>query len=274
MTNEATLPLEDSHLDIIAKAKSGLKLDDEELINQAGISPTDLDRIRSGKILLEPLSRLGLVLGLNSQALANVALKKWRPEPVTVPGLTTFTAHFEDMTVNCYLVWDAVSKKAIAFDSSDAFGMLDFAFANMLDIELILITHSHRDHIFDLNRLREATDAPALIGDKEPAVVGTQTFVAGKSFQVGNLTIQSRLTRGHAEGGITYIVKGLSRTIAIVGDAIFAGSMGGGKISYTDAIQTASREIMSLPDETVIASGHGPLTTVGEEKKHNPFFAI
>jgi glyoxylase-like metal-dependent hydrolase (beta-lactamase superfamily II) len=69
------------------------------------------------------------------------------------------------------------------------------------------------------------------------------------------------------------VVKGLAKPVAIVGDAVFAGSMGGGGISYADALRTNKAEIFSLPDETIICPGHGPMTTLGEERKNNPFFA-
>jgi len=55
---------------------------------------------------------------------------------------------------------------------------------------------------------------------------------------------------------------------------VFAGSMGGGAVSYADAMRTNRAEIMSLPAETILCPGHGPLTTVGEELQHNPFFAV
>jgi glyoxylase-like metal-dependent hydrolase (beta-lactamase superfamily II) len=87
------------------------------------------------------------------------------------------------------------------------------------------------------------------------------------------LRVESRLTWGHSKGGITYLVRGLARPVAVVGDAIFAGSMGGGIVSYNDALNTNREQILTLPDETVICPGHGPLTTVGEEKRNNPFFA-
>ncbi len=67
-------------------------------------------------------------------------------------------------------------------------------------------------------------------------------------------------------------MRGLARPVAIVGDAIFAGSMGGGKVSYADALATNRKEIFSLPDDTIIAPGHGPMTSVGEEKARNPFY--
>ena len=66
---------------------------------------------------------------------------------------------------------------------------------------------------------------------------------------------------------------GLARPIAIVGDSLFAGSMGGGNVSYRDALRNNVEKILTLPEETIISPGHGPMTTVGEEKRHNPFFA-
>ena len=74
------------------------------------------------------------------------------------------------------------------------------------------------------------------------------------------------------KGGTTYAVSGLARPVAVVGDAMFAGSMGGGKVSYADALRTNREHILSLPDETIVCPGHGPMSSVGEEKGHNPFF--
>jgi len=65
----------------------------------------------------------------------------------------------------------------------------------------------------------------------------------------------------------------LERPLAVVGDALFAGSMGGGMISFDDAWRNNREKILTLPDETVICPGHGPMSTVGEEKRNNPFFA-
>jgi glyoxylase-like metal-dependent hydrolase (beta-lactamase superfamily II) len=73
---------------------------------------------------------------------------------------------------------------------------------------------------------------------------------------------------------MTYVVTGSYRPIAVVGDALFAGSMGGGSVSYEDALQTNRGEIFSLPDSTTLCPGHGPMTSVAEEKEHNPFFAL
>jgi hydroxyacylglutathione hydrolase len=72
---------------------------------------------------------------------------------------------------------------------------------------------------------------------------------------------------------MTYVVTGLARPVAVVGDSLFAGSMGGGNVSYQDALRNNREKILTLTDETIVCPGHGPLTTVGKEKRDNPFFA-
>ena len=89
---------------------------------------------------------------------------------------------------------------------------------------------------------------------------------------MNSLSLVAKHTHGHSVGGLTYIIDGLEKPVAVVGDAIFAGSMGGGMVSYTDALRTNREKIMSLADDTILCPGHGPLTTVREEKQNNPFF--
>jgi glyoxylase-like metal-dependent hydrolase (beta-lactamase superfamily II) len=149
--------------------------------------------------------------------------------------------------------------------------MLKFASERKIRIQMILLTHTHPDHIADLERLKRMAEAAAFVSKNEPTP-GAETFEAGRKFVVGSLQIETRQTSGHSRGGITYIVNGLPRKIAVVGDSIFAASMGGGLVSYQDALENNLRQILTLPDETILCPGHGPLTTVGEEKVHNPFF--
>ena len=92
-------------------------------------------------------------------------------------------------------------------------------------------------------------------------------------FRLGKIDIEARYTWGHSPGGMTFVCTGLARPVAIVGDSMFAGSMGGGSVSYKDAVQNNFEKILTLADETIICPGHGPMTSVAEEKKHNPFFA-
>jgi glyoxylase-like metal-dependent hydrolase (beta-lactamase superfamily II) len=125
--------------------------------------------------------------------------------------------------------------------------------------------------VADLPTLEAATGAASYAGENE-RFHGPQPFAAGRVFRLGNLKIETRRTSGHARGGITYVISGLDRRLAVVGDALFAASMGGGAVSYEEALRTNRKEIFSLPDDTILCPGHGPLTTVGEQKKHNPFY--
>lgn len=268
-----TIPLEDTFTDIIGKAMRGRKLDDATVAERAGVSVAELAALRGGEFSAVVAGKIAPVLELNGRALGALAQQRYAPADVTLEGVEQFNTPFEDMTVNAYLVWDPATRDAAIFDTgSDASGMLDFITAKKLTLRTIFITHTHGDHIFDLERLLEKTRVPAWTGEKEP-VSGATPFAPGKTWQLGGLHIESRSTWGHCPGGITYVVTGLARPLAIVGDSIFAGSMGGGGISYPDALKNNVEQILTLPANTVICPGHGPLTSVGEEQQNNPFFA-
>jgi glyoxylase-like metal-dependent hydrolase (beta-lactamase superfamily II) len=270
-----TLPLEDTFADIIGKSQRGLKLGDADLAGRAGISESDLTAAKNGAFHAATIRALAPVLGLNTEALLAVGAGTYKPAEISLRGLEAFNTPFEDMTVNNYVIWDDVTKEAAAFDTgADASPLLDFLSQHGLTLKLILLTHTHGDHILEIDRLVEKTGAAAYVGDREPALAGAEAFAAGRSFLLGGHSISTRLTWGHSRGGITYVIGGMEKPLAIVGDALFAGSMGGGAVSYADALRTNREEIFSLPDDTIIAPGHGPLTTVGEQKKSNPFAAI
>jgi glyoxylase-like metal-dependent hydrolase (beta-lactamase superfamily II) len=268
-----SIPLEDNFNDILGKAMRGLKLNPHELAARTDVLPEQLQALTEG-VFDEALARkVAPALGLHAGALVAVGKREYRPAPIEIDGLLQFNTPFDDMTVNSYLIWDPATRKAAAFDTgSDCAGMLAAASERQLVITTILLTHTHGDHIFDLDRLRGKSGAQAFVSDREP-VEGAEPFTPGATFRVGQLQIETRLTWGHAKGGITYVVNGLARPVAVVGDAIFAGSMGGGTISYQDALQTNLSQILTIADETILCPGHGPLTTVADERRHNPFFA-
>ena len=266
------IPLEDNFTDVIGKAQRGLKLSDEDLAGRAGISVAELSRLKSGEFSEALARKVAPVLSLGADTLVELGKKAWYPMWHETPGLAAFNTTYEDMTVNSYLVFDPKTNEAATFDTgATAQPMLDFAKEHGLQIKLILLTHTHVDHIADLKKLKEATGAPASVGEREE-FSDAESFAAGKTFRLGNLKIETRQTSGHARGGITFVISGLNRRVAIIGDAIFAASMGGGAISFEEALRTNRKEIFSLPDDTILCPGHGPLTTVGEQKKHNPFY--
>jgi len=265
-----TIPLEDNVGDIIGKAQRGLRISDSQLADRAGLT----GKPREGNFDDESLERVAPVLDLNAAALRKLGSGKWEPEPLgEIDGLAMFNTTYGDMTVNAYLIWDPATRDAVAFDTgADCGGMLERVQSDHLKVKLILLTHAHPDHVADLRRLRETTGAPVYISELEPEE-GAEPIAEGKRFEVGSLKIEARLTSGHSPGGITYVVTGLAKPLAVVGDSLFAGSMGGGNVSYQDALRNNREKILTLPEETIVCPGHGPLTTVGKEKRDNPFFA-
>jgi hydroxyacylglutathione hydrolase len=267
------IPLEDNFTDIIGKAQRGLGISDSQLAEKSGASVDAIRQLRDGKFDRATSDRVGPVLQLNSAALADLAQERFRPNEIAVDGLAQFNTPYHDMQVNAYLVWDPLNKEAVAFDSgANCSVMLEHTKKHGLTIKLILLTHAHPDHVADLRRLAQETGAPIFLSSREQAP-GAEAIEEGRKFTVGRLKIESRLTWGHSPGGMTFVVGGLTRPVAIVGDSLFAGSMGGGNVSYEDAVRNNLEKILTLPDDTILCPGHGPLTTVAEEKVHNPFFA-
>jgi len=268
------IPLEDNFADIFNKAQCGLNISDRTLAQKTGARVEQIRRLRDGHFDRDTIEKVAPLLQLDAAALLAIAREKWRPNEAGFLGLAQFNTPIYGMTVNAYLLWDPASKEAVAFDTSaDCSAMLRRSVSDRLTIKLILLTHAHSDHVADLGRLADATGAPIYLSSRERAP-GAQPIDEGKKFSVGKLEIEARLTWGHSPGGMTYVVRGLTQPVAIVGDSIFAGSIGGGNISYTDALQNNREKILTLPNETVLCPGHGPMTTVGEEKAHNPFFAV
>jgi hydroxyacylglutathione hydrolase len=268
-----SIPLEDNFADVIGKAQRGLRISDSELASKTGASIQQFRKVRDGQFDEETVRAIAPALGLAANALVDLAQQKWRPEKVALDGLAQFSTHYGDMLVNAYLIWNPETQAAVAFDTgADCSDMLHFARKRKLALKMILLTHAHPDHVADLPRLREETSAHIFAPERE-SVPSAEKISEGKQFQLGNIAIEARLTSGHSPGGMTFVVTGLERGVAIVGDSLFAGSMGSGNVSYSDALRNNLEKILTLPDETIICPGHGPMTTVGEEKVHNPFFA-
>lgn len=270
------IPLEDNFDDVINKAQRGLKIGDEDLARRAEVSAADLAAVKAGRPIDAVIRRVARHLRLNPDALEALAHKRWYPEFRPFPrGFAAFNTAFGDMTVNSYLVWDARDKVAAAFDTgASCQAMLDVIHAEGLTLRYVFLTHTHEDHVADLARLAGETGAAVWSSELEPVDhPGAQTFKENAHFHLGEIAIKTLLTWGHSPGQTTYFVTGLSWPLAIVGDSLFASSMGGSATAYAEQYRNNVEKIFTLPRDTVIAPGHGPMTTLAQEKKHNPFFA-
>ena len=273
------MTLEDHVGDVLAKARGGWGVSTEEAARLAGLSLEGYAGLeRTGECSRPPdWVALAVRLGLDAAKLERVAhgwlpasrdLTRWRE----LRQITTS----EGMAVNCYLVWDEATREAALFDTGwDARPVFEEIARHSLGLKHLFITHGHSDHVAALREIRERFPRVKLHCGSAQAPVD-QRNRPNDFLHLGSLRITHRLTPGHAEDGATYVVGNWpddAPHVAIVGDALFAGSMGRAAGATFETARRAIREqIFSLPTETLICPGHGPVTTVGEEQANNPFF--
>ncbi len=202
---------------------------------------------------------------------------------------------------NCSIIADPKTNEALVIDPGDEVSrILELLGRHQLKVKAIVSTHAHIDHVGGLSKLHQYTGAPvmmhrddvplyqgmdiqaAFLGVAPPEVGEIDQFLTdGDVLQWGSLAVQVMHTPGHSPGSVSlYLppdagkVSTPSTPQLFAGDTLFAGSIGrtdlwGG--SMDQIIDSLKSKLMQLPDETVVHSGHGARTTIGEERQSNPF---
>jgi hydroxyacylglutathione hydrolase len=193
---------------------------------------------------------------------------------------------------NCSVIGDDTTREAMVIDPGDDIeDVLTLIHKHNLTVKQIVVTHAHIDHVGGAMKLRAATGAPILLNQNDDALlkmldvqaawIGVedpgkveidQSIGQGDIVQAGSLSANVIHTPGHTEGSVCLYFPTEKKLIA--GDTLFAGSIGrtdlpGG--SMRKIINSLHEKVMTLPDETLVVPGHGPLTTIGEERENNPF---
>lgn len=272
------LPLEDAWNDVLGKAVRGTGIDEKNLAPSANIIPSQLKTILGGERPSEDtLRRLAIAVGLNPGPFLDLAFGRYKPngfDAAKWTGALQVPTRYLDMVVNSYLVWDAATREAALFDTGTDLPTIRKAVEkNHLKLTTVVITHTHPDHIAVLEEVM-AEYKPKLYAPKGEPVPNATLIEEGAEISIGSLKAKALLTDGHSAGHLSYVItgqKGWPAPVAVVGDAIFAGSMGGGAVSYPRLRKNVQGKILSLPAPTLLCPGHGPTTTVEEELAHNPF---
>lgn len=192
---------------------------------------------------------------------------------------------------NSYLVHDEASGDAVVIDANlEPELMLDLVRRRQARVRAVLLTHTDIDHVAGLKRLRdELGDVPIAVHDSEremvtsgralrkefpagslPTFENVETLVPGEVYRAGTLEFEVLHTPGHSPGGVTLKIGNALFT----GDALFAGSIGRSDFSNSDGtalLEGIRRELLSRPDDLLVFSGHGPVSTIGQERRFNPF---
>lgn len=196
------------------------------------------------------------------------------------------------LACNCSVLGDETTHEAMVVDPGDEIDRILLTLAKHgLTLKQIVITHAHIDHIGGAMKLKAATGAPILLNQNDEMLLkmldAQATWVGMRP--PGEVTIDQHLndaaklkiggieshvihTPGHTEGSLCLFIPAEHKLIA--GDTLFAGSIGrtdlpGG--NYEKIIRSIHTKLLDLPEETIVVPGHGPMTTIGEEKESNPF---
>jgi hydroxyacylglutathione hydrolase len=193
---------------------------------------------------------------------------------------------------NCYIVGDEATGEGALIDPGDEAARIALAVEQTnLEIGRIIVTHAHIDHVGAVAALVDEYACPVLMhAEAEPALqqLPTQAMMMGLRFgkvpavdghirdeevlEIGGVRLESLYTPGHAPGHLAFYVE--TEGLVFAGDALFAGSVGrtdlpGGSMEVL--MRSIEERLLTLPDETRVLPGHGPETTIGEERARNPF---
>ncbi len=193
---------------------------------------------------------------------------------------------------NCTILGDETSLEAIVVDpGADLPRILALLAKHSLTVKQIVVTHAHIDHIAGAQQLKELTGAPVLYNQRDLPLVAMMDVQAtwigiatpkvnapdddltdGKTVSVAGLNAQVLHTPGHTQGSLCLHLAEYGLLLA--GDTLFAGSVGRTDLPGGDSrqlIDSIKSRLMPLPERTIVIAGHGPDTTIGEERETNPF---
>jgi glyoxylase-like metal-dependent hydrolase (beta-lactamase superfamily II) len=276
------IPLEDELGDVLEKAMSCAGLTPETLSEKSGVPVSSILDAIDYRPELGPgeCGRMAAALGLNEVGLCALASGKY-PLP-DAEGLP-FNVWPLRMThgigvVNAYVVAESESSRGLLFDAGPAVAALESAWPRAIrSVDAIFVTHVEAEHAGGLAGAVERFNAPLAYIPAGARAAPARGLGEGESVRVGALEVTAFRTPGHCAMHNCYLVRSAavpsSRSLLVSGDLVFAGSAGGPYHCQKQLRAHLRRVLEAVPADTVVAPGHGPMTTAGNELRYNPFVA-
>ena len=276
------MPLEDDFCDIIKKARIGQGLSVGDVTHRAELSGDKITALERGACPPDrsEVQALAEALGLRPGPLEQIAIEKWEPAIAPpVSWIETVRGSIGGYGVQGYVVHDG--GEALLIDTAyNAPAMIECLSTRHLKLVGICLTHGHADHADGIEQILKFREVPVYLGSEDVDLLSWQPSRTqlkapehGQTIRVGQLGVHCLATPGHTPGGVCYRVDADSQRICFVGDTLFAGSIGRSNPStlYQTHLQSVRTHVLGFPPEYRLLPGHGPATTVREERDHNPF---
>ena len=274
--------LEDEFGDIIKKARQGHGLTLEAILDRTGISETTLRALEGCKQTptSSEVQALAPLLALDPVTLEIIGREQWQPRDSpdwVAESVETVRGDIGGYEVKGYLLYDSTTKDAVMIDTAyNAEQMLQRIEALELRLKGVCLTHGHSDHAQGIDAITAVHPTTVHIGQGDMSMVtehrssvDIQPTRDGYTMKIGSIDLRFMATPGHTPGGVCYA----TGPLCFVGDTLFAGSIGRScpPDLYSIHLQSVRERILHLDESVVLLPGHGPATTVAEEKQHNPF---
>jgi glyoxylase-like metal-dependent hydrolase (beta-lactamase superfamily II) len=274
-----SIPLEDTFGDCLRKAMRGNRVDARTLSATTGIGAHDIEAWAKDHGVASPEQARAIAreLGLDPGKFAERALDAWAPPPIELPDVRHHP--HDPHPSNGYVFFLDGGKRAALVDPAGIPGnLLRMLRDGAYHLQYVLVTHKHADHCdATADVARAFPHAQIVMHELDAHAIGALAGGAlkirdGEELPFGDdAAIRMLHTPGHTDGSSSFLFK----STLFTGDTLFAGSVGGafGEAStYADILNSVRSKIFTLPDDTVLMPGHGPPSTVGLERAHNPFF--
>lgn len=280
MIQPAPLPLEDELGDVIEKAMRRAGLTEDALAERAGVPLAKiLDAIDyRPDLTCDELRRLAGALALNEVGLCALGTGKYPQADVGALPFCVWPLRMPHGigVANAYLVGECGSTRAVLFDTGAGIDALQRVWpANVRQLDAVFLTHVEAEHAGGLCEVVSRFGVASAFIPRGAVAPCGQPIGESETRRFGPLEITTYSTPGHAAAHNCYLVRAPAArsggALLVSGDLVFAGSVGGAFFS-AEQLQTNLRRMLTVaPPNTVIAPGHGPLTTVENELRYNPF---